>query len=200
MKIERINGYCDNRFSKKVLRQHGAFLVDGMPYEVEILDMHRACVRGNSEEMYDEVIEAFRLFSEHITVFTDSSGRCLKQYPDVKLFQIPVLKIQPSQFYVDDEKLDAVSTFVKNSSDVIIPVIKDENVWVSIDGHTRLMAALRYGIENVYAYEVCGESYIKDFVKEARKRKIYCVKDMLVLPRETYEEKWIKYCEIYFGE
>ena len=32
MEIERINSYTDSRFPQEVLDQHGAFLVDGLPW------------------------------------------------------------------------------------------------------------------------------------------------------------------------
>lgn len=34
--VNRINTYTDSRFSKKVLNQHGAFLIGDEPYEVEL--------------------------------------------------------------------------------------------------------------------------------------------------------------------
>ena len=37
MNIKRINTYDDKRFSQKVLNQHGCFLVEEEPYEVEII-------------------------------------------------------------------------------------------------------------------------------------------------------------------
>ena len=38
MEIQRINTYDDKRFSQAILLQHGCFLVDGKPYEVEIIE------------------------------------------------------------------------------------------------------------------------------------------------------------------
>ena len=58
--IQRVNRYDDCRFSPKVLRQHGAFLVDGTPYEVEITGRDSAVVRGERPELYSEVIQSFR--------------------------------------------------------------------------------------------------------------------------------------------
>ena len=44
MEIQRINSYVDKRFSEKVLLQHGCFLADDIPYEVEIISDHEASV------------------------------------------------------------------------------------------------------------------------------------------------------------
>jgi hypothetical protein len=44
--IVRIDSYDDTRFSQMVLNQHGAYLIDGEPYEVEIIDNITAIVMG----------------------------------------------------------------------------------------------------------------------------------------------------------
>lgn len=44
MEIKRIDIYTDNRFSQKVLLQHGCFLIDGTPYEVEIFSDFEAVI------------------------------------------------------------------------------------------------------------------------------------------------------------
>lgn len=44
MEIQRINEYADERFDPEILRQHGAFLVDGCPCSFRILDGHSARV------------------------------------------------------------------------------------------------------------------------------------------------------------
>ena len=47
MDIQRIDDYTDRRFSKTVLNQHGAYLVDNEPYQVEITDAASAVLYGN---------------------------------------------------------------------------------------------------------------------------------------------------------
>ena len=49
MDIKRIDSYEDERFRKKVLKQHGAFEVDDLLYEVEIISDYEAVVRGDSK-------------------------------------------------------------------------------------------------------------------------------------------------------
>lgn len=67
--IQRINTYCDARFSQTVLYQHGAFLVDGEPYEVEITGKDCAQVREARRELYAPLIEEFHFFTGHICRF-----------------------------------------------------------------------------------------------------------------------------------
>lgn len=40
------------------------------------------------------------------------------------IFDLPLGQIQPSQFYVDRDKLEAVSSFVERAEDVVIPVTR----------------------------------------------------------------------------
>lgn len=207
MEIERINSYEDTRFDKEVLRQHGAFLVDRKyPCSFRIVDRQTAVVsladNAQIEEHMEELIEEFRFFAEHITRFVDEKGRLVKEYPQVETFELELAQIQPSQFYVDEDKLEAVASFVRVSEDVIIPVMRfqDGDKYISLDGHTRLYCAYQKGIKQVKAFPVEEENdYIPDFVREAEKRGIYTISDMQVLSHEEYAEKWNTYCDEYFA-
>ena len=56
-KIKQIDTYRDSRFSQKVLYQHGCFLVDDVPCEVEIISDSEAMIRGADPLAYKAVIE-----------------------------------------------------------------------------------------------------------------------------------------------
>ena len=79
MDIERINSYTDPRFPQETLYQHGAFLVDGTPCSFRIISGHEAVVEAEnlSEDDLREAAENFRFYTEHITTFYDSAGKCL---------------------------------------------------------------------------------------------------------------------------
>ena len=106
--VNRVNTYLDDRFLKKVLNQHGAFLVGDDPYEVEIVSKTDAIIRGKNSNFYEAVIDEFRFYAEHITNFWDETNNLVKTYPAVELVKIPMAEIQPSQFYVDEEKIFAI--------------------------------------------------------------------------------------------
>ncbi len=63
MKIIRIASYDDSRFFAAALRQHGCFLVDGTPYEVEIISDFEAVIRGVDAAVYPQVIDEFRFYA-----------------------------------------------------------------------------------------------------------------------------------------
>lgn len=196
--IQRINRYEDERFSKNVLYQHGAFLVNGKPYEVEVTGRQSAVIRGEDANLYPEVIDTFRFYAGHICRFVDSTGELVQEFPAVKIFKVKLNRIQPSQFYVDEEKLAAVKTFIHGPEDIIIPVLSDGEGYISMDGHTRLAAAIDAGYEEVFAFIDGDPGDTHGFVAEARKRGVYTPYDMKRVTHEEYEILWDKFCDDYF--
>lgn len=199
MNIKRINTYHDNRFSQKVLNQHGCFLVEEEPYEVEIISSYEAVVHGKDKAVYPAVIEEFLFFTPHITKFYDEKRAIVKEYPKVEVLNLALGEIQPSQFYVDEEKVVAVGTFIEKGEDIIIQVSKQGNRYISLDGHTRLYYAVLKGFECVKAVLTETDDCIYDFVEEAKRRNITSPQDLKLLSHEEYVEKWHKYCDDYFS-
>ncbi len=205
MIIQRINSYSDDRFRPEILRQHGAFLIDGKyPCSFEILDVRSAKVYYHDyadQEAMEEILEAFRFYSGHITVVYTQQGHLLKEYAAAVLFDLPLGQIQPSQFYVDREKLWAVGSFIRGPEDIVIPVLEHEGRYVSMDGHTRLYLAYQRGYTRVKAFlEEDAGGYILDFVEEARSRGVRHVGEMTELSHEEYKEKWDRFCDRFFAE
>lgn len=196
--IQRVDAYCDHRFSQTVLFQHGAFLVDGEPYEVEIIGKDSAKVKGPRRELYAPLIEEFRFFAEHISRFYDQTGALIAEFPPVRLFPLKLSKIQPSQFYVDEDKLQAVRTFLFTPEDIIVPVIQLENRYVSLDGHTRLAAAVDAGYDSIYAFCSKSDDYIFSFVEEAKKRGVFSPRDLKRVSHKEYEIVWNQFCDDFF--
>ena len=199
MDIRRIDSYRDPRFSQTVLYKHGAYLVDGAPFEVEITGPDRAVVRGRDREAFPELIETFRFHAPHIVRFSDVQGSPLACFPEPEKIKLPLTLIQPSQFYVDREKLAAVETFLSGWKDVIIQVLPWEDRYIALDGHTRLYWAARQGIEHVYAVISETDDWVWTFVREARARGIFTPGDMKLLKHEEYEILWDRYCDAVFA-
>lgn len=170
---------------------------DNVPVEIKIISQTEALIKGGEAYFY-EVIEEFRFNAEHITNFYDESGKLIKKFEDVEVFKLDLDKIQPIQFFIDSDKLEAVKSFVNREEDVVIPVTKREGTYASLDGHTRLYFAYSLGFKYVYAYlsEIfCGFDY---FFDEVRKRNIYTAKDLTLLTHDDYTVKWDKFCDEYY--
>ena len=201
MSIARIDGYVDPRFSKRVLQQHGAFLLNGTdPYEVEITDKDSAVVRGKDKAVYPDIIGEFRFYAEHIIRFYGADGSLIQDFPAKELFWVELAEIQPTQFYIDEEKLSAVESFIRRPEDAVIPLVKLEERYLACDGHTRLYAAYRKGFRKVRGFLTEPDDYLTVFAGEAKKRGIYQAEDMECLVHEAYVVKWHRYCEDFFRE
>ena len=200
MEIKRINTYDDNRFSQIVLYQHGCFLVDGKPYEVEIISDYEAIISGVDQAVYAEIIEEFRFYTPHITRFYDRDGQIVKEYPCTQLLTLRLDQIQPSQFFVDEDKITAISSFIHKPQDIIIQVLPNEDRFISLDGHTRLYYAVMKGWECVRAVVESSDDLVYKFVTEAQKRGIYTPKEMTLVSHDEYEEKWNRFCDQFFAE
>lgn len=200
MEIERINNYQDSRFLQKVLYQHGCFLVNDFPYEVEIISDFEAVIRGADQAVYLTVIDEFRFYAPHITCFYNENRCVVKEFPPMQLYNIELKQLQPSQFYVDEDKIAAVSNFIHNADDIIIQVLPYGNRYISLDGHTRLYYAVTKGWKTVRAVLETADDYIYDFVKEAKKRNIYTPYDLILVNHNEYTIKWHQFCDGYFAE
>lgn len=199
--IERINSYEDQRFSKNILLQHGAFVInEDFLYEIEIVDKDSAIVYGDNRRYFKEVIEEFHFYAEHISKFYDKNKKLIKEYEEVNTFYVDIRDIQPSQFYIDKTKKEAVSSFINKEDDIIVPLIKCENRYVSLDGHTRISVGIDKGFTGVKGFITNSYDYIYDFVKEAKLRSIMSPKDMIELTHEDYKNKWNKFCDNYFNK
>lgn len=198
MEIKRIDTYTDHRFSQKVLDQHGCFLIEGRPCEVEILSDFEAVVRGKDRNAYPQLMEQFRFYTPHISKFYDDCGKLIREYPAMPVFNIAIGEIQPSQFFVDEEKIAAIRRFIHHPQDIIIQVMLHNGSCISLDGHTRLYEAVLNGWNTVRAVEAAADQNILGFVEEAKRRNIHSPKDMKLVSHREYEEKWNRFCAEYF--
>ncbi len=200
MEIKRINGYEDARFSKSSLCQHGCFLVEGEPYEIEIISDFEAIVRGRNAAACPQLIAEFRFYAPHITTFYDAEGRTLEERPRVQLLTIPMEDIQPSQFFVDREKLAAIGTFIHRAEDIILQVLPHGGRYIALDGHTRLYHAVLKGWPTVRGTVEASDNYIYGFVNEAHARGIFTPSDMTLITHADYETQWYGFCDAFFAK
>ncbi|UTC76967.1 hypothetical protein E4O04_02640 [Treponema sp. OMZ 799] len=199
MNIKRINRYDDKRFSKTVLFQHGAYEIDGEPYEVEIIDSECAVIRGKDSGKYLSLAQEFCFHAPHISRFVNSYRTTILELPQQEQFDLELNLVQPSQFYVSSQKLQAVNSFIKKAEDIVIPVIRIKDRYVSLDGHTRLYLAYKQKWEKVRAVITETDEWIWRFVREAEKRGVYRPSDLKLISQEEYEICWNAFCDKIFS-
>lgn len=202
MDIERINDYKDERFPKEILLQHGAFIIDQTKRCLfNILDQCSAEVQYDDGIEILPVIDEFLQYAEHITVFYDTLGHKIAEFPSIPIKSCSLESIQPSQFFVDADKIDAISTFIRSPDDIIIPVTYDESSgkYISLDGHSRMYYAVIQGWKTLRIFESNPGSYIAGFVKEAQRRGVFTPKQLIKLSHQEYIQQWYQFCDDYFA-
>ena len=199
MEIKRVTEYNNPSFSQIVLNQRGAFLIDEEPYEIEIISNDSAFVRGKNREFFKKLIEYFRYYSPHINNFFDENNKKIISFEKKRVLTLEVDKIQPSQFYIDEDKLNALKSFIKNSKDIVIQVVKSDEGYICVDGHTRLFIAFLNNFKTVHAIETEFDNDTNYFVSQAKKRNIFTIKDLKLVSHNDYKNLWIDFCNSYFN-
>ena len=112
--------------------------------------------------------------------------------------------LQPSQFYISEEKLRRVELWFDPrdlSGFEPIPVKLLDGLPVMTDGHTRAVAALRAGLEALplaWDEDDMDWDMYRACVKECLLRQVRSPADLLprILPRAEYAEKWDRWCDL----
>lgn len=199
MEIKRVTDYNNPIFSQIVLNQRGAFLIDEEPYEIEIISSDSAFVKGKNRKNFKKLIEYFRYYSPHILNFFDENDKKIISFEKKPVLTLEVDKIQPSQFYIDENKVNALENFIKNSKDIVIQVVKSDEGYICVDGHTRLFIAFLKNFKTVHAIETEFDDDTNYFVSQSKKRNIFTIKDLKLVSHSDYKNLWIDFCNSYFN-
>jgi hypothetical protein len=119
-----------------------------------------------------------------------------------KSFMMKLGEIQPSQLFINSEKLSLVMrTFDVNPRSIeSIPVKRIGEQIVFVDGHTRAFAAFRKGMSEVKVYwEEDGLDWVEyevcvDWCKKEGINTIADLKER-VIPSKEYQVLWLDRCE-----
>ena len=199
MEIKRVTEYNNPLFSEIALKQRGAFLIDEEPYEIEIISSDSAFVKGKNRKNFKKLIEYFRYYSPHILNFFDENDKKIISFEKKPVLTLEVDKIQPSQFYIDENKVNALENFIKNSKDIVIQVVKSDEGYICVDGHTRLFIAFLKNFKTVHAIETEFDDDTNYFVSQTKKRNIFTIKDLKLVSHSDYKKLWLNFCDSYFN-
>ncbi|MGI6239681.1 MAG: hypothetical protein ACOYI5_08665 [Christensenellales bacterium] len=202
MKMIRAEISGTDLFSEKELA-HGAccfYTEDRKCKYIFAISGRGATLYANTDQYIDQAIEEFLFYSGFITSIRDAKGNVIAERTPSEPFLCDIKAIQPSQFYVNIEKLNRCKTWIKSQKDIIIPIIRKHDRIISLDGHTRLRAALDLGYASAYVYLSPFDKTIFHFVDEAIRRGIYGVRDMELVSGDEYKLKWDKFCDDLFAD
>ena len=159
-----------------------------------------ATLFANTGQYIPQAIEEFLYYSGFVTTIKDQNGNILLTKAGPKPFLLEIQKIQPSQFYISEEKLESCKKWLKSPENLYIPIVFRDGKAISLDGHTRMRTAMDLDYACVYVYPDEYDEYIFHFVDEAIRRRIYSVSDMKLVSGEEYKLKWHKYCDDFFEQ
>ena len=120
-----------------------------------------------------------------------------------KTFMMKLSEIQPSQLYVNSEKLrEVMKTFDSANPGLIepIPIKRLGNEIVFVDGHTRAFAAFQRGLSRIPVYwedeELDWDAY-EICVRWCKEEGIHTIADLKdrVVSQKDYETLWYARCE-----
>jgi len=157
-----------------------------------------AILFSNTEQYINQAIDEFLFYSGFITSVKDKDGRILMTKTQNKPYLHKLLEIQPSQFFINEDKLSNCKKWIKGIADIFIPIVIKDGKSISLDGHTRMRAALDLGYTSVYVYPDEYDETIFHFVDEAIRRNVNSVADMELVSGDEYEAKWNKFCDDLF--
>lgn len=117
-------------------------------------------------------------------------------------------ELQPSQFYISEKKLSEVESWF-DPSDLSnfepVPVKMLDGIVVMTDGHTRAVAALKAGtdeIPTVWDTDDLDWEMYRRCVEECRSRQVFSPLDLLdrVVSEAEYAVKWDAWCDEMHAE
>jgi len=152
----------------------------------------------NTEQYISKVIDEFLFYSGFINLIKDEEGNVLHKRT-IEPYLLEISKIQPSQFYINQQKLESCKKWIKSLKDIFIPIAIKDGKTISLDGHTRIKAAIDLGYTSVFVYPDEYDDTIFHFVDEAVRRNINSVYNMEVISGEEYKVKWDKFCDELFS-
>lgn len=205
MRVER----CEEEFfgtHTNIKNHNTSFLLfssdeeDPLRYDFEIINHHQAILHTEAMSCPELVINEFLFYSGFISHIETVNGRIVYHQPKKKIISLEISKIQPSQLYINEKKLDRLLTWIKSPEEIIIPVIRRGTQWVCIDGHTRLKAAQLLGFKQIYVYVDEFEPYIDDFIQFCQQDKKFTIYDLPVISNEDYQIQWCLFCDQYFQQ
>jgi len=157
-----------------------------------------ATLFSSTEQYITQAIDEFLFYSGFVLSVKDRDGRNLITRTQNEPYLHEISKIQPSQFFINEEKLYSCKKWIKGIEDIFIPIVIKDGRSISLDGHTRMRAAFDLGYKSVYVYLDEYDETIFHFADEAIRRKVNNVADMELVSDDEYKVKWDKFCDDLF--
>ena len=122
---------------------------------------------------------------------------------EMKITELKLRDLQPSQFYISAAKLAAVESWLhpedlSGFQPIPMKILDDRPVMT--DGHTRAAAAIRAGLDvvpMVWEEDELDWDMYRACVKACQERSVFSPEDLVkrIISAEDYIEKWDRWCD-----
>lgn len=155
-------------------------------YEFEI-NGHEAKVKYDSILYIKDAIKEFRKYNLQVNSFYNENRSFYQGFDPVQTFKLPIDILQPSQFFLDKEKIDNIEKYLPDE-DFYVPVCIIDDEYVLLDGHSRVRYLYDNYIKmvNVYMDEPCEMT--QEYIYVAKENNLFKIKQLELLPHEEYLE------------
>ena len=155
-------------------------------YEFEIHDDQARVIYDNILHIKD-AIAAFRKYNKHIVRFYNSDRSFYLAFDDIHTFKLPLDILQPSKFFIDEEKYNAIEKHLENER-LVVPVTILDDEYVLLDGHARVKYLIDNYVKMIDVYLDTPDIDCQNRVYIAKENNLFKVKNMEILPHEEYLE------------
>ena len=197
MKIIRDRENNNYSLKNKILGNCFTVIDDKEYYYEFCIKNNEALIKTNDLKYIENAIDEFRFYNLNITKFYTNDNSFYKEFDYVYTFKLPIKILQPSQFFIDKDKLKIIEENI-NFDSINIPVCIINDEYVILDGHTRLYALYENDYKMVNVYIDKAFSHIDDFVYMAKENNIFNIKNLVKLSHDEYDKYWNKFCDDYF--
>lgn len=155
-------------------------------YEFEI-DDDKALIKYNSILHIKDAINEFRKHNLQVSTFYNRDRSFYMAFDKIQTFKLPISILQPSKFFIDQNKLDIIEKHLENEH-IVVPVEILDDEYVLLDGHARCRYLLNNDVKMVDVYIGNITEDIKEYVYIAKENNLFKIKDMEILSHEDYLE------------
>ncbi len=183
----------------KILGNAFTIIDNNIKYYYEFIpDGTKSIIKYNDMKYIIDAINEYRIYNKHVTKFKDINNNFYKAFDDIFYFKLPIKVIQPSNFFVDLDKIAIFEEYI-DPSNVYLPVAIINDEYVLLDHHNLLYFLNECNIKLVNVFITDYDEYINDFVYLAKENNIFNVNGLKALKHEDYEKYTKDFYDQYFN-
>ena len=164
-------------------------------YEFKIIN-DEAIIKYSDLKYIEDATRFFNANNKYIYKYSTLDNSFNQEFDKVFTFKLPISSIQPSEFFIDEDRLLEIEDNLDEDR-IIIPVAIINDEYVSLDGHHRLAAMQNNYHKLVSVYMDDYKPEVLDFIYIAKEQNIRSIKQMPHLSHEEYKNIWEGFLKDY---